>query len=332
MRAFYTTLVILAGVLPILFDPQSGRAVASTSVAARAGSDRAMSAQPARPVPVLLPVLQDLTHTTIPVYVPTWLPRPLSTGHFGALNLSPDPRDTKSYDIGLSNSWNQGSWDSCDACIDFWVTGGAGRDSLSGNASVRRVTLGSGRTGYMVTTGGSMGVEFEWYVGNDTYTMRLGRYSDAIYARVVNSMALLDVHAFWGDPCSYQASLWSMNQALANDIQGYQDHLADSFDDTSFYQQLVLRLEDGKSGIAVSVERVSALYNAQKGSNVYWHPVVSLNWASYHLEEAARIMSPGRTSQDIPVQATNQVNKAEQSVASTWVYLKQIPCRPSRQA
>jgi hypothetical protein len=139
---------------------------------------------------VFRPIIPRLTGVGIPVYLPSWLPQRLFNQPLGVvLEYPPTVSD---YSVGLSNYKQGNAWSSCNACLPFFIGGGAPKlhsppKVIPGPVGqrVRRVPLGSGAIGYRVEVlGGSMGEYFTWNIGSHSYLMRLGSATDAEYAQV----------------------------------------------------------------------------------------------------------------------------------------------------
>jgi hypothetical protein len=73
----------------------------------------------------------------------------------------------------------------CNACNLYFVTGSDGSVELT--PRTHPVSLGGGRWGYVSVYEGSLGQQFQWYIGQFAYAMRCA-CTDAQYARIARSM------------------------------------------------------------------------------------------------------------------------------------------------
>jgi hypothetical protein len=147
-------------------------------------------------LPIFKPLLPGLAKVQLPVYLPSWLPPALNVAKLGPVVEYPATKS--SYAVGLSNYRTAAGWQSCNACLAFFITGARGkpvRPKTSPGYQVKAVRVDQNRVGYRVEVlQGSMAEYFVWGIGNNSYLMRINAgVSDATYAAVARSAVLAQI-------------------------------------------------------------------------------------------------------------------------------------------
>jgi hypothetical protein len=132
------------------------------------------------------PVLPKLQRAKVPVYLPTWLPKlPHPIYPFASLyqvkNVRGPGTTLHEYEVDLSVDKNA----PCNACNAFFIMGSDG--SVEITPQTHPVSLGGGRWGYVSIYQGTLGQQFQWYIGQYAYAMRCA-CTDAQYARIARSV------------------------------------------------------------------------------------------------------------------------------------------------